>query len=260
MSTFSGEQSLYALDPGIAAQIDVASAAFLGEPREPKKWETVEDIEEDRAEFIDREKAFADKVLGGVAMTAARHNGAVVVLFDVDETIGKLRFDRNGENPTTVARPAFAPVVENLAQTYGGRVEAALHTSRAQSHIDEEQQNPTYTTAMQPLLNPEFGISSRDGRLVQDPGLQTVLQYGTYDDKRNIVRDIIDPQRVPPEEEPYWNWIDAKLVDGQQLVNEYPDRAFVLVDDHQFTTAIRADHPRIHGVHIDDSAYFSDRV
>lgn len=252
--------------PELAQSVTVASRDFFERECPPLPLYPGQDLEalseehaEDTELFVERELAFTRNVLGGLAAMAARREGSLVLLFDVDDSIAKNRFDRDGNPKDTVIRPSFPLLMQTISQQYPDRVEVGLLTSRAQSHVDAEMASPTYLDSAQSLLNPEFGISSRDGTAVSSEEATMLTQWSTFEDRYAAVESLLDPAKVSAEQEPYWDWFDAKLLALDALAKQYPDRGFMVVDDYQFTTAIDPNHPQVHGVRVGEESFFSLR-
>ncbi len=247
----------FELEDDLQAAIEAASHAFweagMAERYKYREYDETEDLE-DRAEFTARELAFARKVLGGVSTMLERHSGAVTVLFDVDETIGKLK-TKPDETYHTVTRPALAPVAQAIAEASDDRVSYGLLSSRGQSYLDTEAQERTYTAPLGDAFDSQFVVSSRDGEIVADTQAQDLKQWGDVDMQLEAVPHIIDPEFTPGPEM-HWNWFDEKLVVLDKLHQDNPDRAFVLVDDLQFVSSIDPNHQQVHGVHINVDARF----
>lgn len=214
-------------------------------------------------EFTGREFGFVRQVMGGIAVLAERHNGTATVLFDVDETLAKNRYGENNEI-TTIPRPSLPYVFDAISQTYGSQVEVGLLTSRAQSHVDQERDTPTYTKNAASLINPDFMISSRDGAIVKPNDeealykMRYLMRHSTHAEQFDAIADLIDTSRITREAEVHYNWFDPKLLVLRALAAQHPDRSFMHVDDLPFINSVRADHPQISGVHLDETAYFTD--
>lgn len=121
----------------------------------------------DKQTALEHEAAFVDKVYSAVSQLAETHEGPITALFDVNETIARNTFGRDG-SMTTFVRPGFGVLVRALNQTFGERIDFGLLTSRAQSHLEEELTSPSYTQAIVGKINPDFVISSRDGNLLME--------------------------------------------------------------------------------------------
>lgn len=247
----------FELENDLRAAIEATSDAFWESTQEERykyrEYDEEED-QEDRDEFTARELAFACKVLGGVSTMLERHDGNVTVLFDVDETIGKLK-TKPDDTYHTVTRPALAPVTQAIAETSEGRVSYGLLSSRGQSYLDTEAQERAYTTPLGEAFDPRFAVSSRDGKIVDATNACQLKRWGDTAMQLEAIPHIVDPG-ITTDTDIWWNWFDEKLVVLNQLHQEHPDRAFVLVDDLDFVKSIDPNHPQVHGVHINVDARF----
>ena len=247
----------FELETDLQTAIEAASHAFweagMAERYKYREYDEEEDFE-DRAEFTARELAFASKVLGGVSTMLERHDGAITVLFDVDETIGKLKA-KPDDTHHTVTRPALAPVAQAIAETAGERVRYGLLSSRGQSYLDAEAQKRAYTAALGEAFDPQFVVSSRDGKTVANTRARDLKNWGDTHMQLEAISHIVDPA-ISPDTEIHWNWFDEKLVVLNQLHQDHPDQGFVMVDDLEFVKAIDPDHPQVYGVHLDVDARF----
>lgn len=247
----------FELEDDLQVAIEAASHTFWestqAERYKYREYDEVED-QEDRAEFTARELAFASKVLGGVSTMLERHDGAVTVLFDVDETIGKLK-TKPDDTYHTVTRPALTPVAQAIAEVSDNRVSYGLLSSRGQSYLDTEAQERAYTAALGEAFDPRFVVSSRDGEIVTSTEAHDLKNWGDTAMQLETIPHIVNPA-ITPDTEIFWNWFDEKLVVLDQLHQEHPDNAFVMVDDLEFVKSVDPDHPKVHGVHINIDARF----
>lgn len=253
-----------ALDPDLQAAIAHDSQLLFAEySRRVDEYYTEEDQAEDRHEFVKRELAFTAKVLGGITLLAQRHSGKVAALFDVDETLAKNRY-LGGNDYFTITRPSLPHLFGAINEQLGDQVEAGLLTSRAQIHVDQEAQEPTYTKSAVHLINPDFMISSRDGSIIKPDDKEAryaiemaTLGYGGYEMQYDAVSSLLNPQEFSRTQEVYSNWFDPKLIVLKHLVESHPDYAFAHTDDLPFVTSIDPDNPRLKGIHLDSESYFT---
>lgn len=218
--------------------------------------------------MLAREVRFIDKVYAATMQLAAECDGPVTVLFDVDETLVKNEYAENNV-VTTYVRPGFGVLVEALDDALGERVDIGLLTSRAQSQLEEELASPTYTQAATSKLNPQFVMSSRDGKLLRGhealAGVPRYMESSSEKRALEAIQDIVDPElKTVIEANDFGevlrrvdraHWYDAKLAILQVLAGDNPERGFVLVDDLPFPAAIDPTHPQVRGVALGDASF-----
>lgn len=249
---------LNALYDAVADSFETAWSAT----RTAGRTRTPEEIEQRRQAGLQRELAFTDQVFDAVSQAADQHPDLpVTLLLDVDETFVKKEVTIDGTMVDTV-RPAFAPLVETLRQVCDGRLSVGLLTARAQSHLDEELDAPTYLREVRELVDPAYVISARDSSLAQDLAHSTG-HFSNLPRERimEICGPLLNPELDLQDESTIRNittsrvgWIDAKLPIIRELVDSTPERAFVYVDDAQATAVIDPNYaPTLTPVHLSPS-------
>ncbi len=268
-------QAQETLSPELRSEIEVAFDKYWSDAAAGKdEYWGADDLEEERKKALERELGFARKVTSAATEMANRHSGPVVLLFDVDETIARNEYTSGSDDFITYVRPAFAPTLAVLRTELGDRLEVGLLTSRGESHLDEQLENPTYLTDAMDIVNPEFVLSSQtDSRVfkqtIQDTDGDTYEDWD-HDLKRLDHRerealayceDILKPEIVQEvTDEGYSDtnpdWWNIKLAILQKVAANHPERAFVFVEDLWCADSVRDDHPQVMGVHVDEDAGF----
>ena len=212
-------------------------------------------VESSRPEAIDKEKRFFTKIYDAAMTMAERSDGTVTLLFDVDETI----VDGPFNNP--VVRPAFPAVIKELGETLGDRLEVGLLTTRRQDMLEMELEDPQFLGDVMTHVNPDFVMSSR--QFEKDyPVFEDLIHNNDDEMKIALTEDIVDPEVIEATRNgivPAHKWYHTKLAMVQELVNRFPDRSFVLIDDLISAGVIRDDHDRAAGVHVYDEMQ-NDRI
>lgn len=246
------------------ADIDVSFAGLWKTiPRSP--YRSNEENTEDYGSALTREHAFADRVFAAAHEVEDKASGPITLLFDVDETIVKKYFGFDADSGTDVVRPALSSLVKALAESLGGRCEIGLLTTRGQAHLEQELRTPTYLAGVVDKVNPDFVISSRDGERANHFSDHVYRNHVSF---REELGDFLNPGIIKEDDMDTWRavravtnsplaWDGKKLPILKQLVEEYPDRPFVYVDDAASASVINSEFSdRLATVQVYDDAAF----
>lgn len=228
----------------------------------------------DRDAFIASEIGFIERAYGAITSLAATHEGRITLLLDVDETfVRNKRLTYGGEVTAMYVRPGLNTLLTMLDAdaTVGDRYDIGLLTGRSYSQLAEEYANPQYGY-MQRLgerLNPDFIISSEpNSPIYEQESLQGIPQAvitGEEDWCVDAIRSIMRPEMIEPalagdrealERLVYRGvWYNSKLPILAYLVETYPDRGFVYVDNDPYADTIDPTHSRVRGVALGEAAF-----
>lgn len=125
-------------------EIEQSVKTFYMEYTKRHHDESDEEYMEKVEEKIDGEKYFFQEVLHGAEVLAgdSEHTKSVI-LFDIDDTIGKPVFDREGNFSGTILRPTLLPLLENIKEKFPA-MEIGFLTTRSKegvvSQLEDEHQ------------------------------------------------------------------------------------------------------------------------
>jgi hypothetical protein len=205
-----------------------------------------------RTEALERELSFIQKVTDAADEMAKRHDGSIVMLFDVDESLRHVDPEGTASN---MVRPAFLVAANGIREQLGDRLEIGLLTTRPQASLNQELSDPKVLSGVEDMINPTLLISSRDAEL-NSPWLQYLQKCEDAGDTEALlgaVRSVIAPEFTEQAKNGEVNstyWFDLKLAIVDHLVEAYPDKAFVVIDDRPFVEAIDPDSSRVIGVSV----------
>jgi type II secretory pathway component PulC len=229
------------------------------------KFATPTELEAIYTKALTLEHNFADKVFAAATDLADSGTDSVVLLFDVDETIVKKEFSSTEPSGVDVVRPAFPVVIAGLQQVLNDRLEVGLLTSRGQTHLNQELQAPTYLDSMIETVNPNFVISSREGgqmdqfdHYIDASHAETINQLGDFLNPDLIKEDELDTAKsITAATASRTSWMGKKLPILKELVEQYPDKGFVYIDDAASASVINPDFAtNLRSVQVYDDAGF----
>jgi hypothetical protein len=242
-------------------------AAFdeMWSARHQSSFETPEEVAEDREAAMAREHAFADKVFGATAEVAVRTGKPVTILFDVDETFVKKTYTNDGSSLDLV-RPAFIPLIQTLDEVLADKLSIGLLTTRGQSHLDAELQNPTFLAGVKDKIDPNYVLSARSG----SPATESFpdYMYDSHEDARDNLGDFLNSTLIFDDDlatmraiqkvtASRLTWTGSKLPILKHLVDTHPEHAFVYVDDAASASVINPNYsPNLATVQVYDDAAF----
>ncbi len=238
MTGEEANQGYDALNPQLIDQISVAFDEYW--ERESNLSRQVAKMPpETRQMLLERDLRFADQVIGAVAGLAARHEGPITLLFDVD---GTLVVPRRGEfgGDRDVIRPSATIIFDELRARYGERLNIGLLTVRGQNILYEQlEERGGLLEPLARYMTPMFVISANTD--------------GDFDSFLNVV-----PPSLAPED--LFEFLTARkpqIID--LLLGAHPEeRAFVVVDDHPWVTRPDPGNPRLVAVYAspEESAFY----
>lgn len=197
------------------------------------------------------ERAFVVRVWTAVAAPLAARADAVVVLFDVDQTLGS-RKGRDGESATLI-RPSAVPLMAQLREV-GARM--GLLTTRGIRELRRNLEDVLHLQGIAPYLDENHLIAANmevhADRTVDYPASQ--LAPDLYEPIRRLLAppaDTLEGLRAYRDERgrPLPAKDVNKLLQLAYLRQCYPYLEFVVVDDRDYAALLRPDGP-ILGIHL----------
>lgn len=144
-------------------------------------------------EMLAREAAFVKKIWEKVTLMVEAGKQDLVILFDVDETIGTLNLKRRRGEEQTIIRPSFRPLVENL-RSLPIDLKFGLITTRALDYFQEQLNDPEHLQPIAQLFDKRYLFSTEQlpyfqQKLAQGSERQKIIKLAK---KAKIVTDDID--------------------------------------------------------------------
>lgn len=199
------------------------------------------------AEKMQKEKEFARLLLPKLQELLTKSK-KILMLVDVDETIGGNYYDRQ-EVKHTVIRPAFLAILKKLqAARENGRLEVGLLTTRK--------------SLQQQLNEPENLHSIKD--YVDFNHLYSAQAYGFEGGTFDALKDIGERKNsllrpgLADEDYEYFCEVDSiqKLMALENITKQNPNEYILVVDDAGFVNYLNPER-NLHGVHINNKATFA---
>ena len=206
------------------------------------------------------ERAFVRHVWSVIAPLAANAQGQVVVLFDVDQTLGS-RKGRDGESATLI-RPAAVPLMERLRDA---GVLMGILTTRGISDLQAGLEDALHLKGVAPYLDPRHLTATEMPE--QAPTAATTSSDTVPEEQLARFRHLLLPAYA--DLAAFRAWRDErgrplpvkdldKLLQLAAIVERHPEDVFVVVDDRDYAGLLAGPEARLVGVHLpeDERAHF----
>lgn len=193
--------------------------------------ETSEEYTERLQEKIEGEKYFFEEVLReSEALVMDTNNKTSIILFDIDETIGKALFDKKGNFSGTLLRPALLPLLEHIQQKFP-HVEIGFITTRSKEGVMDQLEDEHQFASIKKFLslNRMYSVARQE-------------VYMSTDEQSEFIKNspVINQASVTEETEWHLNSGDIlKLKVLEELQLKEPHTGVLAVDDFQYAGLLK---------------------
>jgi len=156
-------------------------------------------------------------------------NKKIVMLFDVDETIGQGFYDNEGGAHTFI-RPSFVPFLNNIKTSIeNGKVNIGLITTRGP--VKEQLEDKEHLMGIKGFVNPDYVYSTRDANFHVDRSKDNSEIIKGFETGKDTILNL-----EAVENEGYTGSAAnlSKLLILKNLRTLYPDTLFIVVDDARY--------------------------
>ena len=199
---------------------------------------------------FDAERDFVRRVWG--AVTPLLGDGPVVVLFDIDQTLGS-RKGRVRESATLV-RPAAAPLLRELREE---GVTLGIHPTRGITQLRDDLHDALHLAGIAPYVDVDH-VTAAEMAEHADVAVTSTSADVTADAFARFRALLASPY---DDLDAFRRWRDArgrplppkdlnKLLQLGVILDDHPDTSFVVVDDRDYADLLAGPRARIVGVHL----------
>lgn len=214
---------------------------FAEEIQEMEIRGDVEEIQEIKEKLQKREENFFLKVLLAVQKAVNSNPGKVMILFDIDETIGVSNFSSNG-SVVTKLRPSLIPLLKQLKEL---DVEIGFLSSRSKEVMEEQLKDGQNLAPIGDYVDKELVFSSEQYDDSTDTEDELNKNFGS---RNSIINNTLVQEKGGYEE--FMTGEKQKIYALRDIRNQYLEKSIIVVDDFGYPRFLNEENG-IYGVSLD---------
>lgn len=215
---------------------DKIKAIFL----EYEKGYNLDEIDDEVNRTVEKEEKFTTNIIEAFEKIK-KNSQEKIILFDIDETIGKIKAIDERQNKT-VLRPSFELLLENYFNKYLEKKELKIGflSSRSKDSICNQLDDINHLVSIKKYVDKDYIYSTRDVKTTDDPE--------NYDYRNNpAINPILYKDRL-------YELYPGDLQKLEYIKNNLPSlegKSIMIVDDFKYTDVLNSD-KKLYGVCVQD--------